>query len=120
MPWAVVSAGAVVTATGGVLYNQASNEYAKFDDEFDEICGPGGCYDSELPAELASRLERGRTLETVSRISLITGGVVIIGGAALVFLNQTAEPGNERATARTFLVPTLGPQGAGIAAGISF
>jgi hypothetical protein len=56
----------------------------------------------------------------MSRISMIAGGVTVAAGVALVFLNQTAEPMNERASARTFVVPTLGPGAAGISAGISF
>lgn len=119
MPWAVVGAGAAVTGVGGWLYTTASSEYESFDKSFSARCGNGGCSDSEVP-DLNDQLNRARTLETNSRISLIVGGVTMAAGVALVFLNQTTEPTSERATARTFVVPILGSGHAGISAGISF
>lgn len=119
MPWAVVGAGAAVTGVGGWLYTTASSEYESFDKRFSETCMNGGCSDSEVP-DLKDRLDRARTLETSARISLIVGGVTMAASVALVFLNQTTEPKSERATARTFVVPTLGSGEAGISAGISF
>ena len=119
MPWAVVGAGAVMTGVGGLLYTTASSEYEAFDKEFSERCINVGCNDSDVP-DLMDQLDRARTMETMSRISMIAGGVTLAAGVALVFLNQPAEPTNERATARTFVVPTLSPGTAGISAGISF
>jgi hypothetical protein len=118
IPWTVVGAGAVATGVGGLLYTAASNDYESFDKEFSETC-PDGCSESEVQS-LSDQLERARSMETTSRISLIVGGVTVAAGVALVFLNQVTEPTSERATARTFIVPTLGPGAAGISAGISF
>jgi hypothetical protein len=119
MPWAVVGAGAVVTGVGSLLYTSASSEYDSFDKAFSERCMNSGCNESEVP-DLADQLDRARTLETTSRISMIAGGVTVAAGVALVFLNQATEPTREHATARTFVVPTLGPGAAGISAVISF
>jgi hypothetical protein len=119
MPWAVVGAGAVVTGVGGWLYTSAADEYSSFDKSFNERCMYGGCNDSEVP-DLTDQLDRARTLETTSRISMIAGGLTVAGGVALVFLNQITGSTSERATARRFVVPTLGPGAAGISAGISF
>lgn len=119
MPWAVVGAGAVMTGVGGLLYTTASSEYDAFDKEFSERCMNDGCNDAEVP-ELVDRLDRARSMETMSRVSMIAGGLTMATGVALVFLNQATEPPRERPTARTFVVPTLGPGAAGIAAGISF
>lgn len=119
MPWVVAGTGMVVTAAGGGLYLQARSDYASFDKSFNAECMPDGCRDGELP-ELASQLDRARTLETTARISLVVGGAALAAGAVLVFLNEATEPKQERATARTFVVPALGPETAGITAGISF
>jgi hypothetical protein len=97
MPWAVIGAGLAMTGVG-IAYSE---------------------YHSEVP-ELADQLDRARPLETTSRISLIAGSVTVAAGVALVFLNQVTEPTSERAAARTFVVPTLGPSAAGISAGVSF
>lgn len=121
MPWAVVGAGAAVTGVGGWLYTTASSNYDNFDRAFDASCpGPWGCRDREIPRSLVDRLDRARTFETTSRISLIVGGVTVATGAVLVFLNQSTEPVIERAAAHTFLMPTLAPGAAGITAGMSF
>jgi hypothetical protein len=121
MPWAVVGAGATMTGVGGWLYTTASSNYDNFDRAFDASCpGPWGCRDREIPRSLVDRLDRARTFETTSRISLIVGGVTVATGAVLVFLNQSTEPVIERAAAQTFLMPTLAPGAAGITAGMSF
>lgn len=119
IPWATVGAGAYITGVGGWLYVDAAREFESFDEAFSESCRDGGCDDSEMQV-LTEQLDRARMLEATSRISLIVGGVTLATGVALVFLNQTTEPTSERATARTFVIPTLGPDHAGISAGIAF
>lgn len=119
MPWVVAGTGAAVTAVGGGLYLRAKSDYASFDESFNAECIPEGCRDGEVP-ELTSQLDRARTLETTARISFVAGGAILAAGAVLVLLNQATEPSQERATARTFVAPVLGPGAAGIRAGISF
>jgi hypothetical protein len=118
MPWAVVGAGAVVTGAGGLLYNSASREYTSYDKAFDAVCRQG-CTDDDNRS-LAGRRSRAQTLETSSRISMVVGGATIATGAVLLFLNHLGAPTSERAAARTFVVPTLSPGAAGIAAGFPF
>jgi hypothetical protein len=121
MPWAVVGVGAVVTGAGGLMYSKAADEYAEFDRKFTDNClNIAGCYYDDNPPEFFDHLDRARTLESASRLSLIGGGVTVAVGAALVFMNHSTESERERIMARTFVVPTLDAGVAGLSAAISF
>ena len=87
--WAVLGAGAAVSAGGGLLYWQARQRYQAFDARITGCATPQqqGCTAKDLPL----RRRQLSTLQTASFATIATGGAALLTGTALVFFNR-AQP----------------------------
>lgn len=82
MPWVVVAAGAAVGGTGGLLHDNARNEFRAFDAGIDAC---GGCIPG---ATLQQNRTQGNTLQTMAFVSYGVGAAAVATGATLVYLNR--------------------------------
>lgn len=123
IPWAVAGAGAVVLAGAGTLDHLSTNRFNEFDRGFDKLCGGFlGCMDAEVPGDLHAKLGQGRSLQWGARVTYLAGGVTMITGTALLYLNR------ERIVRERGLIqsdqmsinPMLMPHGAGMSAQLRF
>jgi hypothetical protein len=94
-----VGVGAVSLAAGAVTGGLAIREHSFLADD----CPNGNC-----PRTRRSTLDNFHTLATVSTVGFIAGGVLAVGGVALVILAPPAQP------AKTGLAPFVGPCSAGL------
>ena len=121
MPWAVVGAGVLLGATGGLLDRQARSGFAAFERDLLELCGgPGGCGAEDQAAVRAQR-SAATWNQRLAVGSFIVSGVTLATATALVVLNRprTSEhPDAGRAGLR--VVPMVSPDGAGVSLGMSF
>jgi hypothetical protein len=84
IPWTVVGAGVGAAAGGGLLHMRVRAEYDAFDAGV-LACGDGGC----VPAQdLTNRRLRGNALQRAAVGAYGVGGVALVTGAVLLFLNQ--------------------------------
>ncbi len=121
-PWAVVAGGVVLAGLGELLDIQAHNDMDQLAKSIRSTCGSSGCtsgstgtYESNGFAHTESR---ALTENKIGIAMMIAGGTVVLGGVAAVILNRpqpyVAEHGEApKATAR--VVPTLTPDGGGLA-----
>ncbi len=112
VPWTTLGAGVAIGVTGGLLRRQAGVNFARFDDDFGEVCGQG-CFDMELPAELDELKSRASLQNRLGIGFLIAGGVMAAGGTAMVILNQPRRVFAERSFS---VVPRVSAGGASVAA----
>jgi tetratricopeptide (TPR) repeat protein len=99
-PWAVAGGGVAVAGLGVLLDAKASADMDRFEREVARECADVAC-----PPDRFGDLES--TAKTENRIAIgmmITGAAVVVTGVTLVILNRP----------RTF-VPTVSPEGAGLA-----
>lgn len=83
MPWAVMGTGVVVAAGGGLLQLQTRNNYDLFDAGIKEC---GGC--DPKPLGLADARVRGDNIQRAAFGAYGLGGVALVTGAVLLYLNQ--------------------------------
>lgn len=109
-------AGFVVAGVGlagiGVFAITAAMAQSGFDG-LQSDCGGARCPDSEQ-----SRVDEGRTLQTVANVSLGVGGALLIGGVAMIVFGGP-EDVDDSESALT-LTPLLGPKVAGLGMAGSF
>ncbi len=84
-PWAVVAAGIVVAAVGGILQFEASEKYKGFDAG---VQGCGGCVPDSA---LAEKRTAGDQFQAGAIAAYTVGGAVVVTGAILAGLNR-AQP----------------------------
>lgn len=115
-PWAVVGGGAAVAILGGILHASAKSHF----DDFDAgVTACGGCTPSD---SLAGKKSTGSLLQGMAVSAYFVGGAGIAAGAVMVYLNRgrsyriTPEELGHPVT----VVPTLGPESAGVLARINF
>jgi hypothetical protein len=115
-PWAVVGGGVAVAALGGLLHASAKGSY----DDYDAgIAACGGC---APPDDLAGKRDRGDLLQGLAVSSYIAGGAAVAAGAVMVYLNRGRlyRVSPEELEGGVAVVPTFGPDGAGLQATVSF
>lgn len=83
IPWAVMGSGLAVAAGGGLLYQQASENYGVFSSGITEC---GGCRPEPGLADIRTR---GDTLQTAAFGAYALGGTALITGTVLFILNRT-------------------------------
>ena len=121
-PWAVVGAGAIVMAAGSGANWRSSQGFDDVHREAERLCaGSSGCDAAPITAALRDQRSQAERTQTIARAIYVVGGTVLAGGAVLVYLNRE-RPVRRRAadTARVSVVPTLGPDAAGLSAHIHF
>jgi tetratricopeptide (TPR) repeat protein len=117
IPWASLGVGAAVLGVGGYVQQQASDELAAFDDDFNRRC-PRGCTEIEAPGYEARLAGIGRD-QAVARGLYIAGGTMVIAGAALLYVNR--ERVERRADDGALsIMPTAGPGSLGMTARVKF
>jgi tetratricopeptide (TPR) repeat protein len=86
-PWAVVGAGVVVMGGAAHFDNYSSENFDRFDSEFDTLCR-NGCTEAEVPQALQDSLARADREQRLAQVSYAIGGAALITGVALVYLNR--------------------------------
>lgn len=87
LPWAIMGTGVAVAAGGGVLHQQARDNFLAFDAGIASECS-GTCTPVKPNNQLANRLNLGNTQQYVAIGSYVAGGMGIITGAVLLYLNR--------------------------------
>jgi hypothetical protein len=122
-PWAVLGAGAVVMAAGGVVDWRAGVLFQRHDDEARRLClSQAGCAAGDIPAELHRQLQRAERVQLASRAVYVVGGVMLSGGAVLLYLNRE-RPVRRRGRVESpsvSVLPLLAPHVTGLSASVSF
>ncbi len=118
-PWAVVGAGALVVAGGGIIHLQARNSFRDFD------TGILSCSTGCVPTpELANKLTRGDNMQKLAFGTYAVGGAALITGAVLVYLNRSQayriSPGELHQEPALSVTPLLGAGERGMAATLRF
>jgi hypothetical protein len=83
MPWALMGSGLAVVAGGGLLHKQSIKGYRAYDAG---IVQCGGCVPE---AGLMTNRTRADTLQNVAYGTYALGGAALVGGAVLLYLNQS-------------------------------
>lgn len=113
IPFAVLGTGAAIAAGGVGLHLSARNQFAAYDR------GIQGCVDAQtggcVPSlDLAAMKTQGQGQQAFAMVLYGIGGAAIATGAVLLYINR---PQPYRADVKVesafFLVPTVGPDGAG-------
>lgn len=108
--WVLVGTGGALVATAiatGVLASSRANEI--------EAAGDAG----KEWSDVAKTRDEGETLETVSLVSGVTGGIAAAAGAVLVLLDWRAAR-RRGAARRAWVMPGLASGGATLSAGLRF
>ncbi len=117
-PWAVVGAGALVAAGGGVLHLQARDSFRDFDAGI-QLCQ--GCVPTP---ELADKRSRGDSMQKLAFGTYAVGGAALVTGAVLVYLNRSQayriSPGEVVQEPALSVTPLLGKGERGLAATLRF
>ena len=123
-PWAVVAGGAAIAGVGVLLNAQASGDMERLERLVEGGCAPSGCT-SEQYTQLGYADAESSAL-TKNKIALgvmATGGAVVIGGVIAVIMNRPKPFVSERRQAvapMARVIPTMSPDGIGLAAVGSF
>ncbi len=86
--WGLVGTGGAFLAAGGVALLVRGSYVAEYND--DASC-PGEGSSAPQPPHCAERIDSERTWETVSIVSFVAGGVLAIGGLALLLTAPSAK-----------------------------
>lgn len=122
VPWMVVGLGGAALVAGGAMHYQA---YAMFDDadtRFEEACAEG-CRDDEPKARSSvGRMGTARWLQRGAFGSYAAGGVMVMTGLVLAYLNQPRMTHVERSDIQTRMnvAPMVSTDGVGIQGAWSF
>lgn len=117
IPWVSLGVGAAVLGVAGYVDRQALDALAAFDDDFNRRC-PRGCTEIEAPGYEARLARIGRE-QAVARGLYMAGGVVVMGSAALLYVNR--ERVERRADDGAISVmPMAGPEILGLTARVRF
>jgi len=95
----VAGLGVAGLAIGAGLAVKAQSDFDALDEE---------CQSTTCPPTEQGRVDDGRTLTTVANASLIAGGILAAGGAAMIIFGGDSDDGD--ASASLHLSPVLGPQ----------
>lgn len=113
IPFAVLGVGAAIAAGGVGLHLSARNQFAAYDR------GIQGCVDSLTggcvpPLDLAAMKTQGQGQQAGAMVLYGVGGAAIATGAVLLYINRP-QPyrADVKVESAVFLVPTIGPDGAG-------
>lgn len=123
VPLAVAGAGALAVAGANLMDHHSSTLFDGFDGAFDRRCpGPDGCLDSEVPRGLHAQLGRARAWQWAARVTYVAGGLAVVSGAALLYLNRErlVRVRGAEAPASMSVEPMLAPRGAGVSAHLRF
>lgn len=116
IPWTLMAAGAAFTAGAGYLDAASSDGFARFDAEFEARCPNQGCADDEV-ADLPPRLVSAERQQAGAIALYAVGGVLVVGGAVLVYLNRkrvTQRVRKQPVTAGVKWQPTVSASGLGL------
>ncbi|WP_437760931.1 hypothetical protein [Sorangium sp. So ce1389] len=114
-PWAVVGAGAALGLLGGGLTWRASTHHDEAEQKLQRDCGP------KCEANDGSEYDQSILENRVAIGSFIGGGVALIAGGALVYMNRTRSYRTEdRGEVKIQLAPAVSAGVAGLSTRISF
>lgn len=115
-PWAVVGGGAAVAIIGGIMHASAKSHF----DDFDAgVTACGGCTPSD---DLSGKKSTGSLLQGMAVSAYVVGAAGIVTGAVMVYLNRghSYRINPEDLERPVTVVPTVGPESAGVLARINF
>ena len=116
-PWVVAGIGAVVMAGGGYLDWRAEEGFDRVDRELAAACtGTQGCEASTVAASVYEQRDRARALQWSARGTYVAGGVMMVGGAVLLYVNRERQVKRRGHSTDVSLVPVLAPHFAGAGA----
>lgn len=118
-PWTVLGAGVAVLGIGVGLELAAQADMDQYEEEIARAC-PDGCVPSDLPGavrdlESTARLENGLAVG-----AFVVGGLAVVTGGIMVFLNQPRRVRLEESGRRIGVVPIVSPDTRGIAFSVPF
>jgi hypothetical protein len=125
VPWTVLLAGVAVAGGSVGLHFAADGAYKEFDRGIND-CGAadplvGGCVPS---LELQAKKQSGDTLQTLAFVGYSVGGVAIVTGAILLYVNRLQPYRRQQVdvvnTPQVTVAPMVGPNGGGAAVHVSF
>ena len=118
LPWTIGGAGVAIAGIGGILHVSARRGFADYDDAIRDCARTdpsGGC--SMPGSSIFDKKSSAETKQTLAFTAYALGTVAIAGGVVLLIMNQPEsyriDPFGEK---RVTVVPTLGPDGAGVLA----
>lgn len=122
-PWTVIAGGAAIAIGSGALHTLAATNFQTYDQDFAALdCSDTGCTREQIGPALNTRLERATLQQQLAVAGYITGGVLVVTGAVLMYFNQ---PGSldQRMTnsspERVAVQPTISGETIGIVMTIS-
>jgi hypothetical protein len=116
-PWALAGIGAGVLVGAGYLDWRAEEGFDRFDRDFAAACtGTLGCEASTVAASAYEQRDRARALQWSARATYVAGGVVLAGGAVLLYMNRERQVKRRGQSADVSLVPVLVPHFVGLGA----
>lgn len=138
-PWLVFGAGAAVLAAGGIFSWQASSGFDEYDKAI-EVCSAssetpilddlqrptGGSTFACVPDKSTQdKKSSAETMQTLSTVSYIVGGVTLATGIVLLYINRERPvkvevPVEEEESPPVSVLPVIGPDGAGVEATVRF
>jgi len=113
-PWSIVGAGVGVLAIGLGFQLAAGSNTSSYEREVAQLC-PDGCVPSELPETVRDLEGRGRWQNRLAIGAFIVGGVALVAGGGLVFVNQPKRVRVDESGRRIGVAPALFRDGAGLA-----
>lgn len=121
-PWAMVGAGAGVGLVGGVLEWRAVASNRVFQTLLSDNCPPTGCSARDYSDEMKLIRQRSQWYLRLGHGASVAGGVAMLGGLVLVYLNRPQDIENpERANlVRVSLMPFVTPSTGGLAVSLTF
>ncbi|HEU0031613.1 MAG TPA: hypothetical protein VFQ53_13330 [Kofleriaceae bacterium] len=116
LAWLLVGGSIASFTVGAVLAYSANAAENDVDDLYVGLGGIPPAYDARTKARLDELIDEGERYELLSRIGFGVAGALAIG-ATIRFLT---DPDAAETPAKTSIVPTVSPRGAGVAATIRF
>jgi len=105
--WVALGVGGAALAAGGAIGGVVMSKASKLEEN---------CPDKQCPQSQWSELDKAENLAMTSNILLGVGAAAVVAGVVLFFV----EPGASEEEPAVALVPTAGPQGAGVSLGGRF
>lgn len=117
-PITLTTTSGIAAIAGGVLLKLAADEYAVYDKEFDAKCSEGCPQGSTQFNSLAPRKDEAARYNTIGVPLLIGGGLGVVAGAVLLYLNQSeayrVSPSMPSVTGQLSITPIVTPNSAGL------
>lgn len=120
-PWAVVVAGGVAAATGGIFHAVSSHDFTQYDNRFAELdcvrVSPFACKTRDIPDDLKRTLNDARRYRQLTLAGYTVGGGLIATGVVLLYMNRAhlvEQPVTRSSVPSITIAPTVSPEMVGV------